>query len=439
MTQWSSSQTLFERAKLSLAGGVNSNLRLLSKPIPLFFDRAEGAILYDVDGNSYIDYNLGQGPLILGHSHPAVLAAVTAAMQRGQIYAAQHELEILVAEKLVQLIPSAELCRFGLSGSDMVQAAIRLARAVTGRRKILRFEGHYHGWIDPLAIHMPTSLERAGPRECPHIDLHSPGQTPGALEDFILLPWNDLPLVEQLFVEKGDQIAAVMTEPMMCNTSAILPAPGYLAGLRRLCSQYGALFYMDETITGFRLGLHGAQGRFGVMPDLSSFAKAMGGGIANSALVGKRVYMERFGRDVNHSGTFNGNVLSMAASAATLAVLEADNGAIYLEMEKKGAALMSGIREIAHQLGVPLLVQGLPTVFHVAFTELPAIENYRDYAFGCDKEQYGRFCIAMLERGVRLIERGVWYLSAAHTENQIEQTLSAVEGALRALHEVRDV
>jgi glutamate-1-semialdehyde 2,1-aminomutase len=165
MMQWQRSQTLFDRAKQSLAGGVNSNLRLLTKPVPLFFDRAEGAIVYDVDGNAYIDYNLGQGPMILGHSHPAVIEAVNQAMRRGQLYAAQHELEIIVAEKMVALIPCAELCRFGLSGSDMVQAAMRLARAVTGRKKILRFEGHYHGWLDTLALQMPQTVEQAGALE----------------------------------------------------------------------------------------------------------------------------------------------------------------------------------------------------------------------------------------------------------------------------------
>jgi glutamate-1-semialdehyde 2,1-aminomutase len=282
-----------------------------------------------------------------------------------------------------------------------------------------------------LALTMPLTQEQAGPPERPHIHPHSPGQVVGAIQDFVILPWNDLPAVAQLFAEMGHEIAAVMCEPMMCNTSAILPEPGQLEGLRRLCDQYGVVFYMDETITGFRLGLHGAQGRFGVTPDLASFAKAMGGGIANSALVGRRQYMSRFAHDVNHSGTFNGNVLSMAASAATLAVLEADEGAVYRRMESTGAALMTGMREIADQLGAPLLVQGLPMAFHTSFTELPAIRNYRDYAFYCDKERFSRFCVALLKRGVRVIERGMWYLSAAHTDEHIGKTLSAVEAALR--------
>ena len=425
------SQELFTRAKQSLAGGVSSNVRLLTKPFPLFFERAEGAMLYDVDGNGYIDYVLGQGPMILGHSHPAVLAAVNAAMQKGQLFAGQHLLEITVAEKMVELIPGAELCRFGLSGSEMVQAAMRLARAITGRTKILRFEGHYHGWFDNVLISVAPPLDKAGSREQPNVLPGTPGQTLSALDDFFVLPWNDLALVERLFAEHGSEIAAVMTEVMMCNTGAIPPEPGFLEGLRRLCDQHGALLYMDETITGFRLGLQGGQGRFGVTADLASYAKAMAGGFANAALVGKRAYMQRFAEGVNHSGTFNSNVIAMAASAAAIAELEKEDGAIYRQLERNGAALMIGLREIGQRLGLPLHVQGLPTAFHLSFTELSAIRDYRDFAQHCDKERYSRFCLAMLERGVRLIERGMWYISTAHTEAHLAQTLRAAEEALQ--------
>ncbi len=433
MSQWERSRTLWERSKRSLAGGVSSNVRAGAKPFPLFFERAEGAMIYDVDGNGYIDYALGQGPLILGHSPPRVLDAVNAAMRKGQLYAGQHELEIQVAETLVQLIPCAELCRFGLSGSEVVQAAMRLARAVTGRTKILRFEGHYHGWFDNVLLNVATPVDQAGPRERPRVSLGSAGQVESVRKDYVVLPWNDLALVEDLFSEMGDSIAAVITEPMMCNTSAIPPAPGYLEGVRRICDQYGALLIMDEIITGFRLGLQGAQGRFGVTPDLATFGKAMAGGFPCSALVGKREYMERFARDVNHSGTFNSNVISMAACAATLTELARDDGAVYRRMEEIGHALMSGIRDIAQRLGMPLLVQGLPTAFHVSFTDLAAIRDYRDYALHCDKERYGRFSVAMLKRGVRLIERGIWYVSAAHTQEHVARTLEAVEAALKEI------
>lgn len=433
MNQWRRSAELLERSKQSLAGGVSSNVRLLAKPQPLFFERAEGAMIYDVDGNAYIDYVLAQGPMILGHSPRAVLDAVNIAMQRGQLYAGQHELEIEVAETLVRLVPSAELCRFGLSGSEMIQAAMRLARAVTGRTKILRFEGHYHGWFDNVLLNIATRTETAGRRERPRTTLASVGQTESVLGDYVVLPWNDLSLVEAVFAEMGDAIAAIMTEPVMCNTGAILPEPGYLEGLRRICDQYGAVLLFDEVITGFRLGLQSAQGRFGVTPDLTTLAKAMAGGIASAALVGKGDYMARFAQDVNHSGTFNSNVLSMAATGAAIAELERDNGASYRHINEIGQALIDGIREIAGRLGVFLLLQGLPPIFHLAFTELSAIKDYRDYDLHCDKEKYNRFTVAMLERGVRLVGRGAWYVSAAHTQAHVGRTLEAVEAALKAM------
>jgi glutamate-1-semialdehyde 2,1-aminomutase len=433
MPDWKRSQELFDRSKQTMAGGVSSNVRLQAQPFPLFFERAEGAMIYDADGNGYIDYVLGQGPMLLGHSHPAVLDAVNAAMRQGQLYAGQHPLEIEVAEALVRLVPCAELCRFGLSGSEMVQAAMRLARAVTGRVKILRFEGHYHGWFDNVLISLAPPVDESTPRTPSRPQLMTKGQVESVREEFIVLPWNDLAAVEALFAEQGNEIAAVMTEGMMCNTGAIPPQPGFLEGLRRLCDQSGALFFMDEVITGFRLGLHGAQGRFGVVPDLATFAKAMAGGFANAALVGKQEYMARFAADVNHSGTFNSNVISMAASAAALKELERDNGVIYRDLERTGADLMDGIREIAGRLGMPVLIQGFPTAFHMSFTEIDQIRDYRDYAIHCDKARYDRFTLEMMKRGVRLIGRGIWYISTAHTADHIARTLSAVEESLHAV------
>ncbi|MEZ4673770.1 MAG: aminotransferase class III-fold pyridoxal phosphate-dependent enzyme [Caldilineaceae bacterium] len=208
---------------------------------------------------------------------------------------------------------------------------------------------------------------------------------------------------------------------------------GLLQGLRRLCDDYGALLYFDETITGFRLGLQGAQGRFGVTPDLSSFAKAMAGGFANAALVGRAEYMHRFAEGVNHSGTFNSNVIAMAASAAAITELKKDDGAIYHQLDQIGHMLIRGLYEIGQRHGVPLHIQGVPTAFHLSFTELDAIRDYRDFAGKCDKERYSRFCVAMLEQGVRLIERGIWYISAAHTEDHVAETLRAADAAMAAV------
>lgn len=431
MKNWPRSEELYERARNSLAAGVSSNVRLLAKPLPMFFERADGAMIYDADGNGYIDYVLGQGPLLLGHSHPSVLAAVEQAMGRGQLFAGQHELEITVAEKLVKLIPCAELCRFSLSGSEVVQAAIRLARAVTERTKFLRFEGHYHGWFDNVLISVAPLLEKAGSRHSPNVALSSRGQAQSALSECAVLPWNDLTLVEEFFSKEGSDIAAIITEPMMCNNGAIKPAPGFLQGLRRLCDEYGALLIMDEVITGFRLGLKGAQGRFGVTPDLATFGKAMAGGFPNAALVGKADYMRLFEEGVNHSGTFNSNVISMAATAAALDQLELDEAAVYGHLESVGTSLMAGIREIAQRTGVPLLVQGLPTAFHLSFTDEKEITDYRSLISNCDQKRYERFAVGMLERGVRLLERGIWYVSTAHTDAHIAKTLETLEDVLR--------
>jgi glutamate-1-semialdehyde 2,1-aminomutase len=434
VTEWQRSHELFKTAENVLAGGVSSNVRLLGKPHPLFFERAEGAMIYDVDGNGYIDYVLAQGPMILGHSHPNVLAAVNTAMQKGQLFAGQHQLEIDLAQKMVEIVPSAELCRFGLSGSEMVQAAMRLARAATKRNLILRFEGHYHGWFDNVLISVAPPLDQAGPREHPNAVPGTPGQTQSSLEDFVVLPFNDLALVEELFARQGDQIACVMLEPMMCNTGAITPEPGFLEGLRRLCDLHGAVLYFDETITGFRLSLAGAQGYFGVTPDLSSFAKAMAGGFANAALVGKRELMSLFAQGVNHSGTFNSNNISMAASVAAIAELERDNGAVYRHIDKIGRQLMTGLTEIGRRHEVPLHVQGLSCAFHLSFNEEPPIRDYRDWATKADKERYSDFTLAMLTHGVRLIGRGIWYVSAAHTEDHVAQTLDAAEKSLAKVY-----
>ena len=434
MTQWQRSYELYKQAEQTLAGGVSSNVRLLGHPHPLFFERAEGAMLYDVDGNAYIDYVLAQGPMILGHSHPAVLDAVNEAMRKGQLFAGQHQFEIDLAEKMVEIVPSAELCRFGLSGSEMVQAAMRLARAATGRNLILRFEGHYHGWFDNVLISVAPPLDKAGPREYPNVVPGTPGQTASSLEDFVVLPFNDLALVEELFARQGDQIACVMLEPMMCNTGAIPPEPGFLEGLRRLCDQYGSVLYFDETITGFRLSLAGAQGYYGVTPDLSSFAKAMAGGFANAALVGKQDLMIRFAQGVNHSGTFNSNNISMAASVAAIAELERDHGAVYRNINEQGTQLMEGLAEIGRRLEVPLHIQGLPCAFHLSFCEEPPLRDYRDWVTKADKDRYNDFTVAMLTHCIRLIGRGIWYVSAAHTAEHVARTLEAAEKSLAKVY-----
>ncbi len=432
-SRWQTSRLMLERSRQVLAGGVSSNVRTSKKPWPLFFRRGEGARLYDVDGNVYLDYLLGQGPLILGHCPAEVTEAISHVLRHGQLFAGQHEREIILSQWLCETIPCAELVRFGSSGSEMVQAALRLARAYTGRQRILKFEGHYHGWFDNVLVSVSPPLDQAGPRETPHPTYGSKGQDPAASTNTLVLPWNDTALLRAAFEAYGETLAAVIMEPMMCNTHAILPQPGYLEEARRLCDSYGVVLIFDEIITGFRLGLRGAQGRFGVTPDLAVFGKAMAAGFPISCLVGVKPMMELIARgEVVHAGTFNSNLAVMAAAEATTAALSRTETQPYETMARHGEALMSGIRDIGLRLGMPLLVEGLPTAFAVAFTDRPTIRDYREYAQHCDRERYADFAVALLARGVHVASRGIWYLSTAHTAADVEETLEALEDALRA-------
>ena len=418
------SAALFERAKGSIANGVNSDVRLSMKPFPLYFSHGEGAMLYDVDGNEYIDYALGQGPLILGHSHPAILGAVESAMREGQIFAGQSELEIEAAEMVVRLVPCGGLCRFGLTGSEAVHAAVRLARASTGRTKLLRFEGHYHGWLDNVLVG-PGDGDDAAPM--------TRGQSPGAVSEVIVQPWNDLDAIEATFARHGDELAAVIMEPVMFNTGAIPPAEDYLEGVRAYCDRYGSLLILDEVITGFRLAPGGAQEWLGVTADIATYGKALAGGFPTSAVVGRSDLMERFGNGVNHSGTFNSNVISMAATLAALTELTRDDNAAYKRIEATGTTLMRGLSEIGERLGLPLVIQGYPAAFFVGFSDGGPITNASDFADQVDTARYERFALALQSHGVRVLERGLWYVSAVHNEEHVESSLAASEAAMRAV------
>lgn len=420
------SRALWERSRRSLAGGVSSNVRAGAET-PLFFEYARGAQLYDVDGNRYLDYVIGQGPMLLGHTPESVMGAVQEALQRGQLFAGQHELEIVLSEKLQSLIPCAEMLRYSNSGSEIVQAALRLARAWTGREKIVKFEGHYHGWFDNVLVSVQPPPDAAGPRHAAQAVAASEGQAKSALADVIVLPWNDLALLEERVQRQGDEIAAVIMEPVMCNTGCIPPVAGYLEGAREICSRHGIVLIFDEVITGFRLGLGGAQGYFGVTPDLATFGKAMASGFTLSCLAGRRDMMEliALGR-VNHSGTFNSNVTAMAAACATLEELERDDGRVYGRLFDLGQSLMEGIRALAQRKGSEVLVQGPGPMFHVAFSDRPAIVDYRSY-LESDRARSGKLAERLLAAGIRATERGLWYLCAAHEPSDVEFTLEALE------------
>lgn len=429
---YSVSAQLLERAKKVLAGGVSSEFRKYNHPHAIFYTHGKGSRIYDVDGNEYLDFTLSQGPLILGHSHPHVLQSVSAYSEKGQLFAGQHDKEIELAEKLNELIPSAELMRFCLDGSEAVHTAFRVARAKTGRKKFLRFEGHYHGWLDNVCWGISTPSEEAlGTRENPNVYPWTQGIPERTREEFIILPWNDLELLRKTIEENYEEIAAVITEPIMCNNGCILPNEGFLQGLRDLCTQYGIALIFDEVITGFRVGLGGAQSYFNITPDLSIFAKAFASGYPISAIVGKREWMHLIeNATVIHAGTMNSGNPTIAAALATIEVLEENRP--HDRMYSLGKKLMNGLQQAAKEAGQNLLVQGLGPMFVTLFTDQQVLTDYRS-TLRCDKSKLGKFIAEMHNEGVRVIGRGLWYISAAHTEEDIDHALAVATRVLKRL------
>ena len=433
MRSYAKSIELYERTKKALAGGVSSNVRYAATPVPLFFERGEGARLYDVDGNVHIDYVLGNGPAILGHAPKPVVDAVAATLALGQVYAAQHPRETELAERLCRLLPGIEVVRFATSGTEAVLMAFRLARAFTGRTKILKFEGHYHGWSDQAYISARPPLNEAGPADSPVPVAGSPGMPPSVLDDTVVAGWNDLELLAQAFERHKGEIAGVIMEPVMVNGGPTEPKPGYLEGARDLCRANGALFICDEVITGFRAGLRGAQGRYGITADLTVYAKAVAAGFPLAVVAGRRDVMDTLAdKGVMHGGTYNGNVQSMAAAIAALDELERDDGAVYRDLERRGTRLMEGLAALGRKHGLAMRVQGMPSIFQVFFTDGPAPRNYRD-ASASDRDRVLAFHRALQEEGIRINQVGKFFLSTAHDDVIIDETLAAADRALATL------
>ena len=430
--RYAQSAALLERASRVIAGGVSSEFRKYNHPHAIFYTRAEGSRIWDADGNEYLDFTLSQGPLILGHSHPEVLQAVADYSATGQMFAGQHIREVELAELLHRLIPSAELMRFCLDGSEAAQTALRVARAKTGRQRFLRFEGHYHGWLDNVAWGLSAPTPQAlGPRAQPVAFPWSQGIAPTSREEFIILPWNDVELLRSTLAEHHGDLAAVITEAVMCNNGCNPPAPGFLQEIRTLCDRYGIAFIMDEVITGFRLSLGGAQTYFQVTPDISVFAKAMGSGYPISAVVGRREWMSLIAESkVIHAGTMNAGQPSVAAALATIRILERE--APHARMFALGQRLMSGLRQAAADAGHRMLVQGPGPMFITAFTERDAFRDYRD-TLTADRAKLGRFVAGMHDAGIRVIGRGLWYISAAHTEADVEQAVKTAREVLAVI------
>jgi glutamate-1-semialdehyde 2,1-aminomutase len=421
-----SARQIAENARY-IAGGVNSNFRLGMAPGPLVFERGEGAYLIDADGNRLIDYYGGMGAAVLGHSPAGVIEAVKRQVELGILFAGQAPIEAEAARLICERIPCAERLRFASSGSEAAQAAFRLARAATGRRVIVKFEGHYHGWFDNILWSTAPGLNQAGPEDAPTPVPGSKGQDPEAGNALAILGWNELAALEARLA-KGD-VAAVMMEPAMCNQGAIAPAPGYLEGALAACRKHGTLLIFDEVITGFRLGPGGAQERFGVTPDMTIMAKAIANGFPVAAVAGRADIIDLFADGVLHGGTFNAQPVAMAALVATQKALTPEH---YARSSAHGQRLQDGIREIFAEAGIKAQVAGFPLMFHVAIgLEAPA-RNYRDVA-AADKAAYVRFAHALLKRGVRVLERGAWFVSSEHDAAVVDATLEAVRGAVREI------
>lgn len=421
---YAGSARAFQQSQKYLAGGVSSMMRVSAKPLPLFFRSAAGATLTDFDGHLYVDYALGWGPLILGHSHPAVVDSVKAQVGKFQLLGAQHELEIEVAKKICRLVPSAQLVAYSNTGSEAVQLALRLARAFTGRQKYIKFEGHYHGWMDStlLSYHPGDRKSQRG-----HAVPASEGQSCSVYKDVFALPWNDIQSLALTVEKHAEDIAAIITEPILCNSSCLLPSPGYLEEMKRLASRHNIVLIFDEVITGFRAALGGAQSHFHITPDLTVLGKALGAGFPLSAVAGRKDIMDLITRHrVVHAGTFNGNPVSLAAANAALDVLSADRGRVLKMLQCHGERLKNGIARLAAQAQIPCLINGIGSVFHLSFTTRKSMENYRD-TLDCDLEMRDRFIQAMLENGVYLIPDCRWYLSTAHSEMAIDSTLRKIE------------
>ena len=424
----SNSETLFQRAQNIIPGGVNSPVRAFNGVGggPLFIERAQDAYLYDADKKKYIDYVGSWGPMILGHSHPAIKKAVIEAAENGLSFGAPTAIEITMAEKVKSLVPSMEQLRMVSSGTEATMSAIRLARGYTNRDKILKFEGCYHGHADSLLVKAGSGALTLGQPS-------SPGIPTDFAKHTLTADYNDLESVAALFSEYSGQIACIIVEPVAGNMNCIPPAEGFLQGLRAICDEHGALLILDEVMTGFRVALGGAQGFYNVVPDITTLGKVIGGGMPVGAFGGKKEVMQHIAPTgpVYQAGTLSGNPIAMAAGLAALNALDTPN---YKFLAEKTEKLALGLQQVAKEVGIPLAVNYAGGMFGFFFTDAEKVTNFADVC-NCDIEKFKKFFHLMLAEGIYLapsaFEAG--FLSLAHTDQDIENTLQAAKRAFAQL------
>jgi glutamate-1-semialdehyde 2,1-aminomutase len=433
------SRLWFERAKQVLAGGISSSARATSTGAaahPLYITRGRGSRIYDADGNQFIDYLLSYGSLILGHSNSGLNDFLKRQMEKGTMFGTCNTVEVQLAEQICSMVPCAQLVRFANSGSEAICGAVRAARAFTGRNKLLKFEGHYHGWVDVLAVSNRPAIEKAGPLEAPRSDPHSIGLPPGVVNDVVICPWNQPEILENILDRYEGQIAAVIAEPIVANNACIMPASGFLKFLREACTKRNIVLIFDEIVTGFRVAPGGAQQLYNADCDIAVFSKALGGGMPISAFAGKHFIMDVIAANrAKHGGTYNGSPICAAASLYTLRALA--DGQLRKKIRGMGEVLMEAIRQSARNYGVSCVVQGVGSMFQVVFTpEDKMLLHYRDL-FTADTAKYAIFRQSLLEQGIHINNSGLacWFISAAHTEEDVELTVAGIDTAMKSVAE----
>jgi len=423
------SEALFERAQTRIPGGVNSPVRAFKAVggTPRFMERSDGAYIFDADGNKYIDYVLSWGPMIMGHNHPQVRDAVVQAAQDGLSFGCPTEIEIELAERLCDLVPSLEQVRMTSSGTEATMSAIRLARGFTGRSKILKFEGCYHGHVDALLVKAGSGALTLGSPD----SLGVPEST--SMETFVL-PYNNLDSVSQLLKRSGNEIACVIIEPVAGNMNCVPPVPGYLEGLRKLCDEHGVVLIFDEVMTGFRTALGGAQSVYGVKPDLTTLGKVIGGGLPVGAFGGRQDIMDLLAPTgpVYQAGTLSGNPLAVTAGLATLKEISKPD--FFASLSVKTEFLLKGLRERALAAGIPFTTNQVGGMFGCFFSDEEQVTSFAQ-VMSCDVDRFRKYFHLMLESGIYLapsaFEAG--FVSAAHGDEELQVTLDAAEKAFARL------